>query len=347
MPVTIVVGGQFGSEGKGKVSLYVARSDPKVTTIIRVGGTNSGHTGYDSNGKRWQLRQMPAGCIDRNVDVVFPDGSYIDPDILNREIGELRYPRERVHVSPRASVILPEHRRWEATADLMPNIGSTGSGTGGAVLATVARGAKNFPLRSVQCEDCEPLSDLVRDPAPMLNRRLERKERVVIEGTQGFGLSLQEGGFWPKATSRCTTAAGALAEAGLAPGHVDDVILVIRTFPIRVAGDSGPLVGEISWKDVAEYGNSNADLREFTTVTRNLRRVGRFDPDLVRRAIVFNAPNRIVLNHVDYLGDKDVECLKVWQRFKEIERSIEKRIDLIGLTPFDLKKSPDLCDQLV
>src|SRR5690348_4791126 len=105
MPVSIVVGGQFGSEGKGKVALELRRRSSLPVVVIRVGGPNSGHTGYDQFGKKWALRQLPAGAIDRDVDVIFPPGSYIDPLILQFELDKLQYPQERVHVSPFASVI--------------------------------------------------------------------------------------------------------------------------------------------------------------------------------------------------------------------------------------------------
>ena len=79
MPVSIVIGGQFGSEGKGKVALeIVRRSHGRNPVAVRVGGPNSGHTAYDRSGSRWVLRQLPAACVDRNVDVVLPAGSYID-----------------------------------------------------------------------------------------------------------------------------------------------------------------------------------------------------------------------------------------------------------------------------
>ena len=89
----------------------------------------------------------------------------------------------------------------------------------------------------------------------MLRRLLSSNERVVIEGTQGFGLSLYHGGHYPKATSRDTTAGTFVGEAGLSPLDVDDVKMVIRTFPIRVAGDSGELPNETTWKAVAAEAN--------------------------------------------------------------------------------------------
>ncbi|MBM7326348.1 adenylosuccinate synthetase [Agrobacterium sp. S2] len=336
MPVSIVVGGQFGSEGKGKVALEIARRARGPVTVIRVGGPNSGHTGYDRNGKKWALRQMPASCVDKNVDVVFPAGSYIDADLLLSEIEELQYPKERVFISPYARIILPEHKDWEKAAGLTGAIGSTGSGVGGAVMASVAREASNFPLSSPDAQHVAPLQGFVTDVATLLRMQLDRGVRVVIEGTQGFGLSLLEGGYWPKATSRCTTAAGALAEAGLSPMDVDDVTLVIRSYPIRVAGESGPLLGETSWDEIAKR-TGKTDIREYTTVTKKLRRVGRFDSDVVMRAISANSPTRLVMNHLDYIGrSEDIldHHSEVGNFLKGIQASLDRAIDWLGFSPY-------------
>src|SRR5208282_6903623 len=99
-----------------------------------------------------------------------------------------------------------------------------------------------------------------------------------------------QGGYWPKATSRDTTAAGFVAEAGLSPRDVDDIVMVIRCHPIRVAGDSGPLPNETSWEKIMLDAGLPEGRREYTTVTRRVRRVGMFDAALVRRAINANRP---------------------------------------------------------
>lgn len=112
MPISIVVGGQFGSEGKGKVALEIVRRSPGLVAVARVGGPNSGHTAYDRNKSKWALRQMPAACIDRNVDVVFPAGSYLDVDLLLSEIKALNYCQRRIFISPYASVIRAEHKEF-------------------------------------------------------------------------------------------------------------------------------------------------------------------------------------------------------------------------------------------
>lgn len=215
MPVSVVVGGQFGSEGKGKVALEIVRRDPKVVAAIRVGGTNSGHTAVGADRQTYALRQLPAAAADRSVQVILPPGSYIDIAIFSDEVSRLGLGPGQVAVSPMARIITGEHKAWERAADLSRAIGSTQSGTGAAVMATTARGATTFPLHSVQAEEVKELQPFLRDTGSVLRSLLDDGKRVVVEGTQGFGLSLLQGGYWPKATSRDTTAAGFLAEAGL------------------------------------------------------------------------------------------------------------------------------------
>jgi len=351
MPVSLVVGGQFGSEGKGKVSLVLARlHQGKPVTLVRVGGPNSGHTGYDKWGQEFALRQLPAGCIDRNVDVVFPAGSYIDSDVLLGEIGALNYPKERIFISPYARIVTKEHKAWEKASGLGGSIGSTGSGVGAAVMASVARGAKNFELHSVLAQDWDPIAKYVynaktrvaHDTTEMMRACLQKNGRIIVEGTQGFGLSLLEGGYGNKATSRSTTAAAALAEAGLSPRDVDDVTLVIRSFPIRVAGNSGPLSGELNWEDVASHFRQGDDLREYTTVTKKLRRVGPFDADLVKRAIQANHPDRLVMNHLDYVGspeDLAVSNNRLSKFVDDVQASLGRSIDWFGFSEFDVMEN--------
>lgn len=340
MPVSIVIGGQFGSEGKGKVALELARAaiEPNVA-VVRVGGPNSGHTGYDRSGKKFALRQLPAGCIDRNVDVVFPAGSYIDVDILLEEIALLDYPRDRIFINHHASIITESHKNWERDACLTRSIGSTGSGTGAAVMALVARNAEGFPLTVHDAAHCEPLADFLCDTTHLMRGWLSKTYRIIIEGTQGFGLSLLDGGYWPKATARGTTASAALAESGLSPMDVDDVFLVLRSFPIRVAGDSGPLSQETTWEFIAQAASIERDISEFTTVTKKLRRVGLFEATLVVRAIEANNPTKIVMNHMDYVGreiDISDPKSKVSKFLAKFLFETGRKIDYLGFSGLSL-----------
>src|SRR6266568_4296109 len=100
MPVSVVVGGQYGSEGKGKVALHVAQQ-ARARAVVRVGGPNSGHTAVDGNGKTWVLRQLPASCLASNTQIVLPAGSLIDPDILLSEVEQLHIRPERLIIDQR------------------------------------------------------------------------------------------------------------------------------------------------------------------------------------------------------------------------------------------------------
>ena len=336
MPASVVVGGQFGSEGKGKVALEIVRRDPSCVAVVRVGGTNSGHTAIDKFGRTRVLRQLPASGIDGNVRIILPPGAYIDPEIFRRELAELGLERDQVVISPMARIITAAHREWEAQSSLGSAIGSTQSGTGASVLASAAREAANFPIAGLLAEHVDELAPFVGDTTAILRSHLSAGKRIVIEGTQGFGLSLLHGGYWPKATARDTTAAGFISESGISPLDVDDVTMVIRCHPIRVAGQSGALSDETTWSAISAESGSPRALEEYTTVTKKVRRVGRFDAKLVRRAIAVNRPTRIVLNHVDYV-DWRVRDGSVSQRAKEfvrqIEASIGQAIAWIGVGP--------------
>jgi adenylosuccinate synthase len=118
MPISIVVGGQFGSEGKGKTALEIARRT-KAAIVVRVGGTNSGHTALDENGKTWALRQLPVSVLAPSTIAILPPGAIIDPGIFSREVESLGLDRERVIVSPYATVISESDKESERTGALL------------------------------------------------------------------------------------------------------------------------------------------------------------------------------------------------------------------------------------
>lgn len=335
MPVSVVVGGQFGSEGKGKVAHFIACRE-KAAAVVRVGGTNSGHTVVDANGDTWALRQLPASVLAPGTIAVLPPGAIIDPDILMEEIQRLQLEPNRLVVSPLATLISAADREAERSAGLVERIGSTGSGTGAALARRLARREGDTILAGAH----QGLANYLGDTTSMMRRLLRDGRRIVIEGSQGFGLSLLHGPEYPKATSRDATAATFVGEAGLSPLDVDDVTLVIRSFPIRVAGNSGHLEGETSWAYIADRARLPSDYVELTTSTRKVRRVGHFDPAIVRQAIDVNNPSRIVLNHMDYvdaggrtgrLGPKGTEFVE-----KVVEEPLGIRVDWLGVGPADI-----------
>lgn len=337
MAVTVIVGGQFGSEGKGKVAKFLAH-ERSARAVVRVGGSNSGHTAMDAHGDAVVLRQLPTAALLPDVLCILGPGSYVDADLLLDEIDRVALAPARLTIDPRAVLITEHDRAAEQSGPLGRRIGSTCSGTGAAVQKRVSRRSVDDLVGSSR-----QLAPFVRDTLPLIRGVLADGGRVIVEGTQGFGLSLLHSPHFPHVTSRDTSASGITAEAGLSPLDVDEVVLVLRAHPIRVAGNSGPFnAEELSWADVAREGGHER-LAEFTSVTGRLRRIARFDPSLVRRAVAVNQPSLIVLNHVDYVdasaaGGTLTDLATSF--IDDISVSIGRVVDLVGLGPESLVVPP-------
>jgi adenylosuccinate synthase len=343
MPVSIVVGGQYGSEGKGKVAHYLAR-EMKAKFAVRCGGPNSGHTVIDEQGKARIFQQLPTAAILPDVKLAICSGSYIDLDILLREINETNVDVGRLFIDPDAVIITEELKQREAESGLIAKIGSTGSGTGAAVAARI-----NREKSLLFAKDIPALKPFITDVPELLRNSLESHERIIIEGTQGFGLSPLHARHYPYTTSRDTTAGAFLSETGLSPLDVDDIILTIRAFPIRVAGNSGGLPRETNWETISEKSGATELFFELTSVTKKIRRVGLFDANIVNKAIVINKPTRICLNHLDYV-DTQVSLrnisTKVFDYINDIENNIGRDIDLIGISPSDCTRKYPLLKKI-
>ena len=337
MPVTVIVGGQFGSEGKGKVSHFLSR-ELKASVAVRVGGSNSGHTVIDSNRKPIILRQLPTASIIPDVYCVISAGSYIDEKVLLNEIEDVGISSERLFIDPNAMIITDSEKQEEQKTLLRQTIGSTLSGTGAAVRKRIERSA-SIKL----AKDEISLQPFIKPVVPFLRDFLDAGKRIIIEGTQGFGLSLLHSPYYPYVTSRDTTAAGFLSEVGLSPLDVDQVVLVLRSFPIRVAGNSGDLPNEIDWQTVSHESGRDQPIIEYTSVTQNIRRVARFHPEVVRQAISVNKPTHIVLNHLDYIDDSYLSSGelsdKVISFVTKIESMIGQTINYLGFSPSVLVKN--------
>ena len=340
MPVTVVVGGQFGSEGKGKVAHWLAR-EQGAEYAIRVGGPNSGHTVVE-NGCPVVLRQLPTPALAGGVIAIIPAGAYIAEEVLLEEIEEVRLAKGQLCIAPSAVVIDDSMRADERDAGLIEAIASTAQGVGSAVARRAMRDASvGF------ASDSRRIRGYVRaDLNRMLDDALSGGARVLVEGTQGFGLSVLHGGHYPYATSRDTTAGGAVSEAGLSPMDVDCVALTLRAFPIRVGGNSGELPLEMSWNDVTRGSGGSRDLTEYATVSGRPRRVARFQEDIVRHAISVNRPKSLFLNHVDYFDYSLYEqpCVSeaAAREVARLESRVGRKIDHIGVGPSTILRRPDL-----
>ncbi len=286
------------------------------------------------------LKQLPTAAILPNVYSVIASGSYINVDILLAEIQLTSIKDDHLFIDPYAVIISKEDILNESTNGLKENIGSTGSGIGAALSRRVNRVAN-----LVFAKDIPELSKYICNTKSLIRHYLEENERILIEGTQGFGLSLLHSDLYPFTTSRDTSAAAFVSEAGISPLDVDDVIMVLRTYPIRVGGNSGPLPKEINWEQVTLNSNSKTPLIEYTSVTKKIRRVAEFDAEVVKKAIEVNRPTKIVLNHVDYL-DKSIEndksISKINDYIQSLERKINAKINYLGFDRKNLVESNNL-----
>jgi adenylosuccinate synthase len=333
MPLTIIVGGQYGSEGKGKVTAHLAIRD-NVDIVVRCGGPNSGHT-VDTEGRRYELRSLPAGFVNPGSRLLLAAGSLVDPAILLAEMKLAGVDERRVGVDYNAGIVVPSDAEDERHFALHDRLGSTLSGTGMAVAKRALR-RPDFSL----ARDVPELSGLVTDVSAEVNRVLDEGGSVLVEGTQGFGLSVYHSPHYPFATSRDTTAGGFLGEIGVSPRLVTEIVMAIRTYPIRVGGNSGPLLGEITWEEVRRRSGYPAPVSELTTTTKRLRRVAAFDVNLVRRAVSVNRPTQLALHGTDYLsyGNRGVRQYQELERSSRsyidwLEETIGVRISLIGTGP--------------
>jgi adenylosuccinate synthase len=338
MAISIVVGGQYGSEGKGKVAHHLAR-ERAAQAVVRVGGSNSGHTTLGDTSQREVLRQLPTAALDPDVLCILAAGSYIDLGVLFEEIERINLPPHRLLIDPNAMIVTPTDREDERRSGLADRIGSTCSGTGAAVVRRVQRRSRS-DLASVHPE----LAAYVRPVKQMLREMISAGDRVIIEGTQGYGLSVLHTPHFPNATSRDTTAAGALSEVGLSPLDVDEIVLVLRAFPIRVAGKSGPFgAPEIDWETIRHEGGHPQEVKEYTSVTQRVRRVARFDATIACEAIAANNPSLIVLNHIDYIDAAAQYGLtdRAQAFVTDVSAAIGRRIDILGLGPDTLVTARD------
>lgn len=335
--VTALVGAQFGSEGKGVVA-YKMRNEFDIS--VRTGAPNAGHS-FVHNGQIYKMQSLPCGWPNTNCTLILGAGALVNLEILEREIQMASKVdpriRERIYLDRNAGILEPAHHREEGGVDgaMHKRIGSTGEGVGPARRDRIMRDSANFRLaQHLAQNERDFLGINICDTVSLLSSSIKGGARVLLEGTQGAGLSLVHG-EWPHVTSSDTNAAQMAADAGVPPQWVTDVILVARTFPIRVAGPSGPLTKEVTWEDMsARIGKK---VVEFTTVTKKQRRIGEWDDLMFRKAVDLNAPTWVALTFMDYLSPLDVNQ-KRFDRLNQtakkfvsyLERAFKVKVKMIG-----------------
>ena len=296
--VDVLVGGQYGSEGKGNICAFLAQD---YDVLVRVGGPNAGHmVAYPSQ----KYVQLPSGTRSNpKAKILIGAGATIWPAQILKEIEECGLTKDRLVIDAQAMIIEPSDREIEA--ELLGGIASTKQGVGAATARKIIGRDKpppfGVPVRLAR--DHPDLRQFIKSVSSELEDAYTNGLRVMLEGTQGTDLSLYHG-HYPHVTSRETTAAGCLADAGISPHRVRRIIMVTRTYPIRVGGQSGPIGIEITFNTVAERSGlplHEIEGTEVGTISGNRRRIAEFDWEQLRRSACLNGATDIALTFADYI----------------------------------------------
>jgi adenylosuccinate synthase len=334
MPVTVIVGVQWGDEGKGKVIDLLAE---KASMVVRFsGGPNAGHTVYNPHGK-FTLHLIPAGIFYHHTTCIIGNGVVISPAVLTTELDQLAakgIDTSRLYISARAHVIMPYHTlldRLEEEAKGAAALGTTRSGVGPAYMDKVGRlgiragdltdldgfgqrlrfvlDQKNAVITRVYGAQplsfdeiyeqyrryAERLAPMIRETEPMVAEAIERNHRVLLEGAQGSLLDV-DFGTYPYVTSSSVIAAGAFSGLGLSPTKIDYVFGVVKAYTTRVG--AGPMPTELH----DETGERIRQIaQEFGATTGRARRCGWFDAVAARFSTRINGFNGLVLTRLDVL----------------------------------------------
>lgn len=339
MPNVIVVGGQWGDEGKGKV---IDLLTSKAQHIVRAqGGNNAGHTVIIGE-EEYKLHLIPSGILHTHTQCYIGAGTVIDPEVLAFEMNTLQSRgidlSGRLWISPAAHIIFPYHRKIDLLLEKTKGpraVGTTGRGIGpcyadkanrlGIRLAEMIH-PEIFPklLKStleIKNEEitklygAEPLSyeeifseytryanhikSHVANVEEIIEQALDANEPILFEGAQGTFLDTTFGTY-PYVTSSSTLAGGICAGAGVGPSHINHTLGVIKAYTTRVG--LGPLPTEVT--DDEEFLN-HYDAREYGTTTRRKRRIGWFDAVLARTSAKLNGFNSIAVTKLDILDNLD------------------------------------------
>ena len=282
MPSTVIVGGFYGDEGKGKIVSYLAMKDNPVIAVRGGVGPNAGHT-IEHNNKKYKVRMLPSAFLNPNTRLLIGPGVVVSPEVLLKEIEEFGA-QDRSYVDFQCGIIEESHRSTDSQGRLKQSIGSTGTGTGPA---NADRAMRTLKL----AKEIDSLAFYLEDVPNAINFALDKNEKVLIEGTQGTFLSLWHGTY-PFVTSKDVTASGICSDVGIGPTRVDEVIIVFKAYVTRVG--EGPLKNEIAPEQAVSRG-----WQEIGTVTGRQRRAADFDFDLAKRAIMLNGATQIAITKLD------------------------------------------------
>ena len=314
MPCTVIVGGFFGDEGKGKIVAYLARKE-KADIAVRGGvGPNAGHT-VVFNGKKYKTRMLPSALLSDHTRLMIGPGVLINVNVLLEEIKNFGT-KDRTFVDPQCGIIGSNHIDKDASDPNLKKIGTTGTGTGPANADRALR--KVFLAR-----DSFELSEYLQDIPNIVNSSIESEKSVLVEGTQGTFLSLYHGSY-PYVTSKDVTASAICSDVGIGPKKVSEVMLVFKAYVTRVG--SGPLVGELGQEETTLKGWT-----EYGSVTGRLRRASPFNFELAKRSIMLNSATQAALTKLDIVFPSDAGKKKFNELSHEAKKFVNRIEDEIGL----------------
>lgn len=314
MPCTVIVGGFFGDEGKGKIVGYLARKD-KADIAVRGGvGPNAGHT-VMFHGKEYKTRMLPSALVSDQTRLMIGPGVLVNVDVLLQEIKNFST-NDRTFVDPQCGIIDSNHIDKDTSDPNLTRIGTTGTGTGPANADRALRKAH-------LARDSTELSEYLQDISNTVNGSIDNNQTVLVEGTQGTFLSLYHGTY-PYVTSKDVTASAICSDVGIGPKKVSEVMVVYKSYVTRVG--SGPLEGELKQEETTSKGWT-----EFGSVTGRLRRASPFNFELAKRSVMLNSATQVALTKLDIVFPSDSGKREFTSLSSQAKNFVEKIEEVIGL----------------
>ena len=345
MSVTTIIGAQWGDEGKGKVTDYLA--DNSKVVARSQGGNNAGHT-IVIDGKKHKLHLLPSGILRKNVVNIIGNGVVVNPDVLLKELSNLEGERGQLFISDRAHVIMPYHKLLDGGEESSKGksmIGTTGNGIGPCYSDKASRigirmgdllddelilerlekalprnqallshyGMKNDLTVDGLLNLCKSwrkeLGEYITDSSLLVNKHIDNGDNILLEGAQGVHIDI-EYGTYPFVTSSSPTTAGAALGSGIAPSKISNVVGVTKAYLTRVG--SGPFPTELE-DEVGEMIRDKG--QEFGTTTGRPRRCGWLDLVMLELSHRICGFSSLAIMKLDILSDMDE--IKVCVAYKD------------------------------
>lgn len=342
----VIIGAQWGDEGKGKIVDYLAEDAKYVVRYS--GGPNAGHT-IVVDGKQFALHQVPSGILYKDKAVFLGSGMVIDAEALFDELKMLKDNgidwEGRVFISDRAQLILPKYRTMDKERDAQRKrpIGTTGRGMGIAYAEKAHRdGVRLADLdwaEKMAEFDGEDLAYINKYKNQLLSMRVDlvakmhefKNDNILFEGAQGAMLDI-DSGTYPYVSSGTSCAAGACTGSGIGPHSIDKILGVFKAYETRVG--NGPMPTEFNDSDEAEselcrYVRDTG--REYGVTTGRARRCGYLDLVALRYACRFNSMDGLVLTHLDIYDAMDqIEACVAYEIDGKIVTDFPSNIDMLN-----------------